>query len=310
MTDLAGLLTPSASSGSCSWREYFAGFGLWHELLVTLPPQGGFERRLMRHARWAMSVQREGSLAAHVAAAAPGGFRDRIEAVRRTVPVLTPRQVELMRRVAQGQTNRQVAHDLGLSEGTVRKHLENIYARLGVDSRTEAVARMPRHCSAEPCLRARSRGDRRTARLDAAGWGDGGRSPVLRRLPQLGRGRPPAASGPRRRGRVGRNDHAPEDRDVGQGSQRRIRRLADHPDRRAGPFREGRCRRRACLPRLPDSGRVERLTDARAAGRSLRWCQGTISGPAPRAACATTRSIRSYGTGSPSGNLSVPLPLA
>ena len=53
----------------------------------------------------------------------------------------TSRQVQLLRRVAQGDTNRQVARDLGLSEGTVRKHLENIYARLEVHSRTEAVAR-------------------------------------------------------------------------------------------------------------------------------------------------------------------------
>jgi DNA-binding NarL/FixJ family response regulator len=47
-----------------------------------------------------------------------------------------------MRRVALGHTNRQVARDLGLAEGTVRKHLENIYARLEVNSRTEALARL------------------------------------------------------------------------------------------------------------------------------------------------------------------------
>jgi DNA-binding NarL/FixJ family response regulator len=34
-----------------------------------------------------------------------------------------------------------VARDLGLSEGTVRKHLESIHARLEVHSRTEAVVR-------------------------------------------------------------------------------------------------------------------------------------------------------------------------
>ena len=66
---------------------------------------------------------------------------DRVEAQRRTVPVLTPRQVQLLRRVARGDTDRQAARDLGLSEGTVRKHLENIYARLEVHSRTEAVTR-------------------------------------------------------------------------------------------------------------------------------------------------------------------------
>jgi DNA-binding CsgD family transcriptional regulator len=38
-------------------------------------------------------------------------------------------------------TNRQVARQLGVSEATVRKHLENIYARLGVQNRAEAVSR-------------------------------------------------------------------------------------------------------------------------------------------------------------------------
>ena len=58
------------------------------------------------------------------------------------MPVLTTRQLELLRRVAGGATNRQVARDLGVSEGTVRKHLENIYARLQVHSRTEAISRV------------------------------------------------------------------------------------------------------------------------------------------------------------------------
>ena len=54
---------------------------------------------------------------------------------------MSRRQVELLRRLARGDTNRQVARDLGVSEGTVRKHLENIYARLDAHSRTEALAR-------------------------------------------------------------------------------------------------------------------------------------------------------------------------
>jgi DNA-binding CsgD family transcriptional regulator len=124
--------------------EYFLSGGVWHELLVTLPPVGGFERRLLltREVGDVPFSERDRMLLTllrpHLVA-----LRDRVEAVRRTVPVLTPRQVELLRRVAQGQTNRQVARDLALSEGTVRKHLENIYARLEVNSRTEAVARMP-----------------------------------------------------------------------------------------------------------------------------------------------------------------------
>jgi DNA-binding CsgD family transcriptional regulator len=60
---------------------------------------------------------------------------------RDPVPRLTPRQTDLLRHVADGHTNAQIARRLGLSEGTVRTHLENIYERLGVSSRTAAVLR-------------------------------------------------------------------------------------------------------------------------------------------------------------------------
>lgn len=54
--------------------------------------------------------------------------------------VLTPRQSQVLRLVAEGLTNRQIANRLGLAEGTVRRHLEDAYIRLGVSSRTAAVA--------------------------------------------------------------------------------------------------------------------------------------------------------------------------
>jgi DNA-binding CsgD family transcriptional regulator len=57
------------------------------------------------------------------------------------VPRLTPRQWELLHLLAAGHTNIQIARRLGISEGTVRTHLENIYQRLDVTSRTAAVAR-------------------------------------------------------------------------------------------------------------------------------------------------------------------------
>jgi DNA-binding CsgD family transcriptional regulator len=54
---------------------------------------------------------------------------------------LTARQTDLLRLVADGHTNAQIARRLELSEGTVRTHLENIYQRLQVSSRTAAVLR-------------------------------------------------------------------------------------------------------------------------------------------------------------------------
>lgn len=58
---------------------------------------------------------------------------------RHPVPRLTPRQWDLLRLIAAGHTNAQIARRLDVSEGTVRTHLENIYERLNVSSRTAAV---------------------------------------------------------------------------------------------------------------------------------------------------------------------------
>ena len=60
---------------------------------------------------------------------------------RSPVPDLTPRQWDLLHLIAGGRTNIQIARQLGLSEGTVRTHLENIYGRLQVSNRTAAVVR-------------------------------------------------------------------------------------------------------------------------------------------------------------------------
>jgi DNA-binding NarL/FixJ family response regulator len=50
---------------------------------------------------------------------------------------LTPREVELVRIAAQGLTNREIGAKLGISPGTVKIHLHNIYKKLGVKNRVE-----------------------------------------------------------------------------------------------------------------------------------------------------------------------------
>ena len=54
---------------------------------------------------------------------------------------LTRREEEVLGWVARGKTNAQIAETLWLSPGTVRKHLENAFAKLEVHTRTAAVAR-------------------------------------------------------------------------------------------------------------------------------------------------------------------------
>jgi DNA-binding NarL/FixJ family response regulator len=60
---------------------------------------------------------------------------DRESAVRDTA--LTPREIEIVRMVAEGLRNRAIATRLSISEGTVKVHLHNIYEKLGVDGRLE-----------------------------------------------------------------------------------------------------------------------------------------------------------------------------
>lgn len=56
-------------------------------------------------------------------------------------PLLTDRETEVLRAVADGATNRQTAASLNVSEATVKTHLVHIFDKLGVTTRTAAVAR-------------------------------------------------------------------------------------------------------------------------------------------------------------------------
>ena len=53
---------------------------------------------------------------------------------------LTPREVEVLRLVASGRSNAQIAAELVLSEKTVARHLSNIFTKIDVGSRTAAAA--------------------------------------------------------------------------------------------------------------------------------------------------------------------------
>ena len=55
------------------------------------------------------------------------------------VPVLTPREAQVLRAVAEGLVNAAVGHRLGIGEATVKTHLLRIFAKLDVNDRTRAV---------------------------------------------------------------------------------------------------------------------------------------------------------------------------
>jgi DNA-binding NarL/FixJ family response regulator len=54
---------------------------------------------------------------------------------------LTKREMDVLRAAANGQTNKLIARTLGISTQTVQVHLRNIYGKMGVSNRSEAIAR-------------------------------------------------------------------------------------------------------------------------------------------------------------------------
>ena len=56
------------------------------------------------------------------------------------VEPLSERELEILRLIAAGRSNREIAAELIVALGTVKKHLNNIFGKLGVSSRTQAVA--------------------------------------------------------------------------------------------------------------------------------------------------------------------------
>lgn len=62
----------------------------------------------------------------------------------RTPDALTPREIEVLRLIAEGLPNKQIAIKLSISEHTVKFHVNAILTKLGAQSRTEAVVRATR----------------------------------------------------------------------------------------------------------------------------------------------------------------------
>ena len=54
---------------------------------------------------------------------------------------LTPRDIELLALLASGQSNKQIAAAMGVSESTVKSHLSALFRKLGVADRTQAALR-------------------------------------------------------------------------------------------------------------------------------------------------------------------------
>lgn len=68
-----------------------------------------------------------------------------VERMSKGVPTVSARELDVLRLVAEGLTNREISRQLFISEGTVKTHLVHAFAKLDADSRTAAVAAARRH---------------------------------------------------------------------------------------------------------------------------------------------------------------------
>ena len=121
-------------------------------MLLAARADAGWTNAALRAGMRAVLPRSGQDLAAAIAAVAAGYIVVHPDSVERPVPandigahtgkghVLTAREIEVLRMMAQGLANKVIAARLGISEHTVKFHVGSIFAKLHAGSRTEAVA--------------------------------------------------------------------------------------------------------------------------------------------------------------------------
>jgi len=118
--------------------DFMRPLGIEREIMLCLPsPRYRTLRLLLARGPGADFSDRDRAL---LTLLRPHLYETYLRGVRQPATPLTARQKELLRLVAAGCTNRQIARKLSVAESTVRKHMENVFERLQVTSRAAAVA--------------------------------------------------------------------------------------------------------------------------------------------------------------------------
>ncbi|MGA8785800.1 MAG: response regulator [Polaromonas sp.] len=117
---------PGAAQESAAWLQSATASG---EINVPMPDNA---RLVARH--MGQSGISESMLLLQVTPA------DELATIRSPDVPLTPRETEVLSWLAKGKTNRDIADILGMSHRTVNKHLEHIFEKLGVETRSAATA--------------------------------------------------------------------------------------------------------------------------------------------------------------------------
>lgn len=128
------------------YRDFYRARGVNHQLAMTVPgPDGGLIGVALNRQRGEFSdedVRLLNELRPHVKLAAEFSARLLPPEPRdpNGHPLLTPREKEVLQFAAEGYASKQIASQLGIKGRTVDNHLRHIYDKLGVTSRSAAVA--------------------------------------------------------------------------------------------------------------------------------------------------------------------------
>jgi DNA-binding NarL/FixJ family response regulator len=143
-----GAVLLAEGAGRDALASLRAAVRLWHEL--DAPYDGARAAVLLARAHGAlgdddsaaMELEAAGDVFRRLGAApdlARLGARARAAAVGERSP-LTAREMQVLRLIATGKTNRAIADDLAISEKTVARHVSNIYSKLALSTRAAATA--------------------------------------------------------------------------------------------------------------------------------------------------------------------------
>lgn len=139
ITTISDFYTQREFHSTGMYAEYL-GLFMEHEAMMCLSAPNGHSRRVLLFRSAGPDFDgRDRLLLALLRPHLAEVYRE-LERRRSPSARLTPRQRELLLLVARGYSNTEIARALTISPGTVRKHLENIFQRLAVQSRTAAVA--------------------------------------------------------------------------------------------------------------------------------------------------------------------------
>ncbi len=115
-------------------------------VVLTMHTDAVLQRQLLRAGASAFVSKNidERALIELIVAAEPARAAASAAAPAPAAGILTDRELEVIRMIAQAYTNREIGARLNITEGTVKRHTTNIYAKLGAASRIDAVRKVIR----------------------------------------------------------------------------------------------------------------------------------------------------------------------